>query len=121
MKQFSDAEKELVARVMHEAVRAFQSANNQSPSPHWNKAPKWMKKASIEAVEFRISNPNASAADQHDQWSEEKKHAGWKFGSSKDAEEKTHPLLIPYEELPFIERQKDALVASIITALTTKL
>lgn len=50
-----------------------------------------------------------------------KKDNGWVYGPIKDQKAKTHPLLIPYKELPLIERQKDALVAGIITALTKAL
>ena len=105
---------------MHEAIRGFQAAHNQPVSAHWNKAPKWMKDASVAGVEFRIQNPSAPPDAQHVQWMQEKLDNGWKFGKQKDENIKTHPLLIPYNELPKIERQKDVLVASIINALTAE-
>ena len=110
-----------IARVMHEAVRAFQAGLGQDPAPHWSKAPKWMKSASRDAVVFRIQNPDAPASSQHDQWTESKLADGWKFGKKKDPDKKTHPLLIPYNELPLEERQKDALVSAVVVALTSPL
>ncbi len=118
MTSISKQEVLVIARVMHEAIRAFQAAHDQPTSPHWNKAPRWMKDASIAGAKFRIENPKASASDQHVQWMNEKKENGWKLGTVKDPIAKTHPLLIPYGELPELERQKDALVAGIINALT---
>ncbi len=119
-KPISDDQVQIIARVMHEAIRAFQIANGEPPAPHWNRAPKWMKTATIEGVLFKIKNPKASVSAQHDQWMETKLKEGWKFGKKKDGAKKTHPLLIPYAELPFVERQKDALVAAIITSLSKK-
>ncbi len=121
MIQDSEAEILVIARVMHEAVRAFQAAHNQDAIPHWNQAPNWMRKASAAGARFRIENPDASESAQHDQWMQEKKDNGWVYGPVKDQKAKTHPLLIPYKELPLIERQKDALVAGIVAALTKKL
>ena len=61
--------------------------------------------------------PDAPASAQHDQWMEEKLANGWHFGEVKDADAKTHPQLIPYDDLSEFEKRKDALVAAIISAL----
>lgn len=107
-----------VAQVVHEAVRAWQTANGQAAAPAWSRAPKWMKESTVAAVTYRLQNPGAPASAQHDQWVEEKLAAGWKRGKVKDGVRKTHPLMIPYEDLPVVERRKDALVAGVIDALT---
>jgi hypothetical protein len=36
----------------------------------------------------------------------------------KDAELKTHPCLVPFEELPKFQQQKDRLFRAIVKALT---
>lgn len=106
-----------IAEVMHEAVRAWQKANGQKPSPSWARAPKWMKDSSVASVAWRASNPEAPASAQHDQWLQQKKADGWKFGKAKDAVKKTHPMMIPYAQLPEFEKRKDALVNAVIDAL----
>ena len=106
-----------IAQVMHEAVRAWQRANGQAPAPPWARAPAWMKTSSREAVRWRLDNPEASASEHHDQWVKEKTATGWKHGKTKSAWHKTHPLMVSYEELPEVERRKDALVAAVIDAL----
>ncbi|MEP7210976.1 MAG: RyR domain-containing protein [Alphaproteobacteria bacterium] len=108
-----------VAQVMHEAVRAWQKANGQPASPPWSKAPIWMKTSSREAVIWRLSNPKASAAIHHEQWISHKKSEGWKYGRAKSGVKKTHPLMIPYSDLPEVERRKDALVSAVIDSLTS--
>lgn len=109
---------EPVARVVHEAVRAWARAAGDASIKAWGQAPKWQREATREAIAFRLDNPGAPASAQHDQWMAEKKAAGWKRGKTKNAAKKTHPLLVPYEELPEFERRKDALVGAVIDALT---
>lgn len=117
MPKLSDDAVAKIAQVMHEAMRAWQKANGQAPAPAWSRAPKWMKASSIDAVRWRLNNPNAGASAQHDRWSTQKKVDGWKFGKTKDGVKKTHPMLVPYGKLPEVERRKDALVNAVIDAL----
>lgn len=117
MAKISDEAATRIARVMHEAVRAWQKASAQMTAPPWGQAPKWMKSSSIEAVKWRLTNPNAEISAQHDRWVAEKKADGWKHGRTKNGVKKTHPLLVPYGELPEVERRKDALVNAVIDAL----
>lgn len=46
------------------------------------------------------------AAAAHELWWEGKQKADWRFGEEKSEEQKTHPWLVPYVELP--ERAKEA-------------
>jgi hypothetical protein len=116
--QIPDKQAWQIAQVIHEAVRAWQKANHEKASPSWNRAPQWMKDSSREAVLWRLANPNAPASAQHDQWMSQKQAAGWVFGKKKSGSKKTHPMMIPYSDLPESERRKDALVGGVIDALT---
>jgi hypothetical protein len=107
-----------IARVMHEAVRAWQKANGEKLAPSWSRAPKWMKEASIASVEWRMENPHAPTSAQHDQWMDKKKADGWKHGHKKSPMRKTHPMMAPYDDLPEVEKRKDALVNAVIDSLT---
>jgi hypothetical protein len=107
-----------VAQVVHEAVRSWQRANNQPAAPAWSRAPKWMKESTLAAVTYRLAHPGAPNSAQHELWVEEKLASGWKRGKIKDGVKKTHPLMIPYDQLPLVERRKDALVSNVIDALT---
>jgi hypothetical protein len=44
---------------------------------------------------------------EHDRWSDSMRRAGWRHGGALDEERKAHPALIPWEELPEHEREKD--------------
>ncbi|OYX48348.1 MAG: hypothetical protein B7Y90_10430 [Alphaproteobacteria bacterium 32-64-14] len=116
-KPVSDARAMQIAQVMHEAIRAWQAANGQTPAPSWGRAPKWMKEATVASLLWRLENPDAPASAQHDQWMAVKKADGWTSGKTKNGKKKTHPMLVPYAQLPEFEKRKDALVNAIVDAL----
>lgn len=43
----------------------------------------------------------------HDVWAETRIQQGWTYGEQRNDELKTHPCLIPYEELPESEKEYD--------------
>ena len=43
----------------------------------------------------------------HDVWAEARISQGWKYGKKRDDEKKTHPCLVPYDELPEEEKEYD--------------
>lgn len=108
---------ERIARVMHEAMRAWQAANGEIVAPAWSRAPKWMKESTVKSVVWRMKNPAAPLSAQHDQWVAQKKADGWKRGRIKDASRRTHPMMIPYADLPEVEKRKDALANAVIDSL----
>ena len=114
--ELNDTEMERLCKTVHEALRAF-DAGVGKPKPSWARAPKWMKQATRESIdhvlEFRDQNPGA----QHEQWVRAKEQAGWKYGPVKDGRKKTHPLLIPFSELPPHEQRKDAILIALVRAI----
>jgi hypothetical protein len=110
-----------IAQVVHEAIRAWQKANGQKPSPVWSRAPEWMKESSRAVVVWAAENPRASARAHHERWLRQMETAGWRYGVRRNDSRKTHPMMVPYSDLPEIERRKDALVAAVIDALALKI
>jgi serine phosphatase RsbU (regulator of sigma subunit) len=53
---------------------------------------------------------------EHIRWSWEKRLNGWTFSKTKDDIKKTHPSLIPYEELSESEKEKDRELVKLIPA-----
>ena len=47
------------------------------------------------------------AKNVHDAWAEQRLREGWKYGEKRDDDLKTHPSLIPYNELPECEKEYD--------------
>ncbi len=108
---------EQVAAVAHEANRQYCLALGNDSQPPWEQAPAWQKQSAVTGVLFRLANPDASSAYQHQKWFEHKMNDGWVFGPVKDEKLKTHPCLVPYDDLPEDQKAKDALFIGIVKAL----
>jgi hypothetical protein len=110
-----------VAQICHEANRALCEATGDHSQQPWQFAEDWQRESAINGVQFALNNPDAPDSAQHDAWSAEKIEQGWTYGTVKDADAKTHPCLIPFDELPPEQRAKDTLFRGIVKALTSYL
>jgi hypothetical protein len=52
-------------------------------------------------------NQELLAKLEHNRWYAERRLNGWQYGPKRDDKRKIHPCLIPYEQLPETEKQKD--------------
>ena len=51
------------------------------------------------------------AANTHDVWAAKRISDGWRYGPTRHDSNKTHPCLVPYDELPESEKEYDRAVA----------
>jgi len=105
-----------IARVTHEANRAYCATIGDDSQVPWADAPDWQKESAIKGVQFVIAG-DFSPRKSHESWLAEKSATGWKYGPVKDAEAKTHPCFVPYDELPPEQKAKDALFGAVAMAL----
>jgi hypothetical protein len=106
-----------IAIVCHEANRAIcEAAGDHSQKP-WRDAADWQTDSAIRGVEFALANPNAPADAQHNAWMADKIADGWVYGTEKNADLKTHPCIIAYDQLPFEQRVKDHVFKAIVLAM----
>ena len=47
------------------------------------------------------------AKNTHEVWAQQRINDGWVYGQRRDTESRTHPCLVPYEELPESEKEYD--------------
>ena len=109
-----------IARVVHESNRALQveQADPTIPvSPSWDDLDEESQRSIFVGVTAILSDPSTTAEQSHESWCEFKLKAGWTLGPVKDVENKRHPLLAPYGELPPSQRVKDALFGAIVRTL----
>lgn len=105
-----------IARICHEANRALCEAFGDMSQVSWDDAPEWQKQSVIKGVEFCAANPDAPPSANHESWLEEKRRTGWKYGPIKDADAKTHPCFVPYDQLPPEQKAKDYVFKAIVGA-----
>ena len=61
------------------------------------------------------------AKNVHEVWATSRINEGWVYGENRDNEKKTTPCLVPYEELPEIEKDYDRNTAFETLKLISKL
>ena len=111
---------EQIAKVCHEANRAFCEENGDRSQKPWDEAEQWQNDSAIKGVEFAWENPDAPASAQHDAWSKDKVDNGWTYDEVKDPLAKTHPCLVTFERLPLFQQKKDHLFKAIVKALSVR-
>jgi len=98
---------ESCAAVVHAANAAICEADGDTSQGTWEEATEDIKEGVRKGVIKVLANPNLTPEQIHQEWMDEKAKDGWIYGSKKDSEAKTHPSMVPFEELPFIEKLKD--------------
>jgi hypothetical protein len=111
-------ELEKIARVCHEANRAYCQAIGDFSQPYWDEAPEWQRKSAINGVQFHMDHPGADPSASHEAWLEEKQRDGWKYGAVKNPDTKEHPCFVPYEQLPVEQRAKDYIFTAIVREIS---
>lgn len=110
---------EAIARVCHEANAAYCDSIGDKTQAAWTHAPKWQRDSAIEGVKQALAG--AGPRQLHESWLAHKAVDGWVYGAVKDAEAKTHPCMVDYDDLPEAQQRKDALFGAIVMAMRTTL
>lgn len=103
-----------IAILCHEMNRAWCAFNGDDSQVAWEKAPQWQRDSAVAGVKFHILNPDADDSASHVEWSRVKLADGWIHGPEKDEIFKTHPCLVPYEELDAVQRWKDRMFRTLV-------
>jgi hypothetical protein len=98
-----------LAMSCHEVNKAYCESIGDYTQYGWEEAPDNIKESARYGVMYRLMNPGAPPSAQHEVWREFKEKDGWVYGETKDAEKKTHPCMVPYDQLPQEQKSKDYL------------
>ena len=114
---FNEDEIILIAKNCHEFNRLYCQQIGDFTQKTWEQAEDWQRQSSINGVWFRLNTPTAGFSAQHDAWMEDKVKDGWVYGEVKDAVAKTHPCIVPYDQLPEEQKYKDTLFIQIFEGM----
>lgn len=107
---------ENIARVCHEVNRAYCEALGDTSQPSWYDAPEWQRSSARMGVDLHTMG-NFGPEASHISWMNQKLDEGWSYGAFKDPENKKHPCLVPFAELPREQQAKDFIFRAVVHAL----
>jgi hypothetical protein len=110
-----------IARIAHEVNKAYCESRGDTTQLSWEQAPVWQKQSAENGVRLHLENPNLGPEASHNSWMKEKIDLGWVHGDIKDAEAKTHPCIVPFDELPKEQQAKDFLFKAVCNSLSIHL
>ena len=109
-------ETEELAKIIYEACRVEAEWSGRSIVPEkYKDRDEKFRKQFIEIVnEYLSADQLPNPEEAHNSWVEAHRKMGWKYGEKRNQIEKTHPDIVPFEELPKDEKDKDAIFLIII-------
>ena len=108
---------EKIAEVAHEVNRAYCQALGDFSQPAWDEAPQWQRDSAMLGVKLHADNPLAGPQASHESWMAQKVADGWVYALEKNPEQKEHPCILPYDELPREQQAKDFIFRAVVHAL----
>lgn len=115
------AKVQTIARVCHEINRAYCHGLGDDSQVEWDRAEQWQRDSAKAGVTFRMQNQDAGPDAMHNNWMADKIRDGWRYGEVKDPEAKTHPCIVPFDQLPAEQQVKDYLFAAVVDVMTMRL
>ena len=109
------SKEEFVARLRHLGWCCYQIAADQE----YNTTPyKDQYDSLLQGTRFGLKNIGMTPEENHENWMRCKTEQGWVYGEVKDFEKKTHPDLVPFDELPKVEADKDIMDCMMVKELS---
>jgi hypothetical protein len=114
--KISEKKKEIITKLIYEAARLEAIWSKRSIVPEkWEERDKEFRRQMIEVVEKYLTMEKLPTPEEaHNSWMKSYFEMGWKYGEKRDIEKKTHPDLVPFDDLPQDEKDKDAVFLALI-------
>lgn len=104
------------AITAHHANQGYCLSIGDTSQLHWNTAPEWQRKSALNGARAILDGTITTPSGAHDAWMADKIADGWKFGPEKNETKKTHPCLVPFEQLSAEQQFKDTLFFTVVSA-----
>jgi len=107
---------EKIAKIAHEINKAYCEALGDFSQASWENAPEWQRESARMGVDLHMSGDFGPEAS-HISWMKQKVETGWVYGEFKDVVDKTHPCIVPFDQLPVEQQAKDYIFRAVVHAL----
>ena len=103
------------ARFVYEGARLAAIAANAPIVPvSWEEREEPFKEQFLEVIERQCGEQRSNSPEElHGSWMQSYITMGWKYGEEYSRENKTHPDLVPYNQLGQLERDKDSVFVAL--------
>jgi hypothetical protein len=105
-----------VARVAYGAFRAYAAELGEDHGP-WDERDEAYRLGLLVQVQRYVEHPSLSAEDAHGAWLQARLDQGWDHGVEKDAEARTHPLMVPWPSVPPAQKIKGEVIRAVALCL----
>ena len=98
------------AVFVYEAARLAAAAADAPIVPeHWNSRTQAFRDQFLDVIEMMCGpDRKMSPAELHADWVKAYEVMGWRYGPVRDVVARTHPDMVPYDQLGQLEQDKDA-------------
>lgn len=105
-----------IARVCHEVNRAYCEALGDHSQVAWEDAQEWLRESVRMGVDLHLMG-EFGPEQSHASWFANKVAEGWVYGPVKDSVAKTHPCMVPFDQLPREHQAKDYIFRAVVHSL----
>lgn len=105
-----------ITKWIYEATRIEAEWSERSivPEPWEDRDEKFRSQMINVVTQYLNQDELPTPEEAHDSWMEAYFEMGWVYGEKRDVEAKTHPDLLPFNELPKDEQDKDAIFLAFV-------
>jgi RyR domain len=108
-----------VAEVCHAAACALQKLfGDEFPSQPWDLETRELRESTLAGVALARRHPGVTPEGLHGAWVLRRQAQGWVHGPDKSFNDKTHPCLVKYEDLPPYQQVKPRVFLAIVAAMS---
>lgn len=108
----------VAAAAAYEVDRLYSFYAGEAMMPNWDMAPSWAVDSAVKGVENVLNKLDTiTPAESHECWLSHKKKEGWVYGPHKNEVLKTHPCMVPFDELSKEQRTKDILFIAVVRSV----
>lgn len=105
-----------IAKWIYEATRVEAEWSKRPIVPEaWENRDDKFRNQFVDIIaKYMAMDKLPTPAEAHESWNQAYYKMGWKYGKVRDTKAKTHPDLVPFDDLPQPEKDKDAIFLAFV-------